>query len=225
MSLVQGRTLVVLDTETTGFDPTQGHELIEVAALTVVEGVARSEWSSLIRTQRPIPPDASAVHGITGAMIATAPPPAEVAAGLREACADHLLVLHNAWFDLPFLRALLRGAGQRPLLAPVLDTLGLSRGLFGAGGNSLDQLIRRLELPTEPPHRALGDARTAARVLLALAPRWERERGIRSLEELAAASLDLLRVARRARAAPKVATPALEPELSLFPAGAGVAPG
>jgi len=110
----------------------------------------------------------------------------------------------------------------------VMDTLGLARGLFGAGGNALDQLASRLGLPAEPPHRALGDARMTTRVLLALIPRWERERGMRSIEELAAASVDVLRVARRARATtPKTAPPVAEPELELelFPEGELVAPG
>src|SRR5437667_635902 len=102
MSLVDGRTLVVVDTETTGFDPAQGHELIEVAAITIENGATVSEWSSLIRTRRPIPPGASAIHGITSATTAAAPAPIEVASRLREACGDHPLVFHNAWFDLPF---------------------------------------------------------------------------------------------------------------------------
>jgi DNA polymerase III epsilon subunit-like protein len=84
-----------------------------------------------------------------------------------------------------------------------VDTLGLARGLFGAGENALGELAARLGLPDERRHRALGDARTTARVLLALAPRWEAERGIRSLAELAAASQDALRPAPR-RPAPAV---------------------
>jgi DNA polymerase-3 subunit epsilon len=159
------------------------------------------EWSSLVRPGRPIPREASAVHGITNAMTAGAPGPAEIAGRLRERCAAHPLVFHNAEFDLPFLRALLRGAGQPPLVAPVIDTLGLARGLFGPGGNSLGVLARRLALPPEPPHRALGDARTTARAAVILIERWERERGATSLDEVAAASLDQMRLMRRPRGA------------------------
>jgi DNA polymerase-3 subunit epsilon len=199
MGILSGRKLIVLDTETTGFDPAEGHELVEVASVTVENGVMAEEWSSLIRPARPIPPGATAVHGITDAMTATAPEAGKVAAELRARCADHALAFHNAEFDLPFLRALLRGAGQPPLIAPVVDTLGLARGLFGSGGNSLGPLARRLSLPIESAHRALADARTSARVLIELAARWEREKGVASLDELAAISQDQVRLTRRSR--------------------------
>ena len=201
MSLLTGRALVVVDTETTGFDPQHGHELVEVATVTLADGAITAEWSSLVRPGRPIPPEASTIHGITDAMTSSAPAPAEIAVRLRASVAEHFLVFHNACFDLPFLRALLRGAGQRPLLAPVLDTLGLARGLFGPGGNSLAALARRLGLPDETAHRALADARTTARALPLLIDRWERERGAASLEELAAASIDQVRLTRSARPA------------------------
>jgi len=199
MGLLAGRRLIVIDTETTGFDPAAGDELVEIAAVTLDDGAVATEWSSLIRTARPIPAGASAVHGITDAMTASAPEPARVAAELRAICADHALAFHNAEFDLPFVRALLRGAGQPTLTAPVVDTLGLARGLFGSGGNTLGALAQRLGLPAESAHRALSDARGSARVLIELAARWERERGIASFDELAAISQDQVRLTRRSR--------------------------
>jgi len=134
------------------------------------------------------------VHGITDAMVAQAPSAEGVAAELRRRCGDLTLVFHNAAFDLPFLIEMLRRAGQPPLLNPIIDTLGLARGLGGPGGNSLGALAARLGLPPEPQHRALGDARTTARLLLTLCDRWQSERGVRSLAELAAASQDMLRM-------------------------------
>jgi DNA polymerase-3 subunit epsilon len=194
MSLLSGLQIMAVDTETTGLDPSQGHALVEVATV-AIEGAALGEgWSSLVRPGRAIPADASAVHGITDAMVAEAPPPDAVAAELRRRCADLPLVFHNAPFDLPFLIALLRTTGQPPLLNPIVDTLGLARGLGGPGGNSLGALAARFRLPREPQHRALGDARTTARLFLALAAQWEAERGVRSLAELAAASQDVMRL-------------------------------
>jgi DNA polymerase-3 subunit epsilon len=195
-TLAQGRILVI-DTETTGMSPASGAELVEVACVTLDGGRIAGTWSSLVRPGRPIPPDATRVHGIDDAMVAEAPAPAVVAATLREACAELPLVFHNAPFDLPFLVALLRAAGQPPLFNPIVDTLGLARGLFGTGSNSLGALAARLELPRETAHRALGDAHTTARLFLALAERWERERGVRSLAELAAASQDVVRATAR----------------------------
>jgi DNA polymerase-3 subunit epsilon len=195
--LLDGQTVEALDTETTGFAPAQGHELVEVGRVSVVNGAIAESWSSLIRPSRPIPRGASAVHGITDAMVAEAPGPTEIGRTLREACGERTLVFHNAPFDLPFLGLLLRGSGQPPFTAPVIDTLGLARGLLGPGANSLGPLARRLGLPEEPEHRAAADARTTARLLIALAERWEREKGVRSLDELAAASQDVVRLTSR----------------------------
>jgi DNA polymerase III epsilon subunit family exonuclease len=182
-----------VDTETTGLSPTEGHTLVEVATVTIADGAIGETWSSLMRPGRAIPADATAVHGIHDAMVAEAPVPETVAAELRRRCGDLALVFHNASFDLPFLIALLRHTGQPPLLNPIVDTLGLARGLAGAGGNSLGALAARFGLPREPAHRALGDALTTARLFLALARVWQEERGVRTLAELAAVSQDLMR--------------------------------
>jgi DNA polymerase III epsilon subunit family exonuclease len=197
MPLLSAERIVVVDTETTGMSPADGHALIEIAAVVLERGAIGETWSSLVRPARPIPPDASAVHGITDAMVADAPEPARVAAELRRRCGDHTLAFHNSPFDLPFVVALLKAGRAAPLTGPIVDTLGLARGLGGEGGNSLLSLRARYALPAEVPHRALGDALTTARLLVVLAERWEREKGTRSLMELAAASLDVLRPARR----------------------------
>jgi DNA polymerase-3 subunit epsilon len=197
MSLLAGATLLAVDTETTGMSPDAGHRLVEVARVGIVNGRLDEAWSSLLNPGRTIPPDATRVHGITDAMVTKAPGPGEVGRALREACADLPLVFHNAPFDLPFLIQLFREAGTLPLLNPIVDTLGLARGVFGTGSNALGSLATRLGLPQETAHRALGDARTTARLFLALVERWERERGVRTLAELAAASQDVMRATAR----------------------------
>lgn len=163
--------------------------------MAIDDGEIGETWSNLIQPGRPIPADATLVHGISDAMVATAPLPAEVMAELRRRCGDLTLVFHNVSFDLPFLIAELRRAGQPALLNPIVDTLGLARGLAGAGSNSLGALAERFGLPLEPRHRALGDALTTARLFRALAVRWEHERRVTSLAELAAVSQDLVRPA------------------------------
>lgn len=197
MSLLRGLRLLAVDTETTGMSPDAGHRLVEVAHVAIVDGALGGDWSSLVRPGRAIPPDAARVHGITDAMVADAPEPRAIGLALREACGALPLVFHNAPFDLPFLIQLFREAGAPLLLNPIVDTLGLARGLPGSGGNSLGALAARLGLPPEPAHRALGDARTTARLFLALAARWEREKGVRSLAELAAVSQDVMRATSR----------------------------
>lgn len=207
MPILLGCTVLALDTETTGMTPADGDRLIEVARVAVVDGVLGEEWSSLVDPRRAIPWGATRVHGITDAMVAGGPDAAVVGAALRKACADLPLVFHNSPFDLPFLIQLFRDAGVPPLVNPIVDTLGLARGLFGTGDNNLRSLAARLKMPAETWHRALGDTRTTARIFVELATRWEREKGIRSLLELAAVSQDVLRTTRRVEPRPGVASP------------------
>lgn len=197
MSLLAGWTLLAVDTETTGMSPADGHRVVEVARVAIVDGALGEEWSTLVDPGRPIPADAARVHGIADAMVKGAPKAAEAGRLLREACGDLPLVFHNSSFDLPFLLQLFRDAGAPALLNPIIDTLGLARGLFATGSHSLGALAERLGLPAETPHRALGDTRTTARLFVDLAARWEREKGVRSLLELAAVSQDLMRAAAR----------------------------
>ena len=197
MSLLSGVTALAVDTETTGMSPAEGHRLVEVARVAVVGGLLGEDWSTLIDPGRAIPPDATRVHGISDAMVAGAPKAAAAGQLLREACGDLPLVFHNAPFDLPFLVQLFRDASVPPLVNPIIDTLGLARGLFGTGSNALGAVAARLKLPAETAHRALGDTRTTARLFVELAGRWEREKGVRSLLELAAASQDVMRATAR----------------------------
>ena len=197
MSLFEGTRLAVLDSETTGLDPCQGHVIVEVACVNLDGGEIGETWSTLVAPGRPIPPDAAAVHGITDAMVRDAPQPGDVAAELHRRCAGRAMVFHNAAFDLPYLLALMRKTGQPPLLYAVIDTLGLARGLPDAGSNSLGALATRFGLPVERTHRALGDALTTARLLGVLASRWQERHEVHSIAELAAASQDALRLAGR----------------------------
>jgi len=197
MSLVDGAALAVLDTETTGFDPAQGHEIIEVACVQLDASEIADTWSTLVRPGRTIPLGAVAVHGITDVMMYSAVRPEEAAVEVVRRCTGRTLVFHHAAFDLPFLSALLRKSGQPPLWNPVVDTLGLARGLSDTGSHSLGALAARFGLPPERAHRALGDALTTARLLLVLASRWEEAGRARTIAELAAASQDVLRLPNR----------------------------
>lgn len=209
MGLFDGARLAALDTETTGFDPRLGHRVVEVACVPIDDGRIGEAWSALVDPGCAIPPDAARVHGITNEMVRGRPRATDIAAELDARCAGRILVLHNAAFDVPFLSGdfrlplfdgLLAGT-DLPLFGPrLIDTLGLARGLFGVGGNALGDLADRLGVAAGTAHRAAGDARTTADVLLKLGERWERERGVRTLDELAAESRKgLLLVRPRAR--------------------------
>jgi DNA polymerase-3 subunit epsilon len=219
MGLFDGARLVALDTETTGFDPEPaetpgsdprpGDRIVEVACVPIDDGRIGEPWSALVDPGRPIPFGAEQVHGITNDMVRGRPRATEIAVTLEARCAGRILVLHNAAFDVPFLRKDFRlplfdgllVPTDLPLFGPrLIDTLGLARGLFGVGGNGLGDLARRLRVAPGTAHRAAGDALTTARLLLALGERWERERGVRTLDELAAESRrGLLLAGRRPR--------------------------
>lgn len=196
MSLLSGHRVAVLDVETTGWNPAED-AIVEIAGVTLQDGIRTSEWSTLVAPGRPVPESATRIHGIDDRMLAGAPTPETAARTVRTNCEGHVLAVHNARFDIPFVNALLRRTGLPPLLAPVIDTLGLARGLFGTGNNSLGALAAKLGLPREPAHRALGDALTTARLFLHLAGRWQQEKGVASLAELAAASQDVVRLTAR----------------------------
>ena len=204
MSLLAGHRLVVVDVETTGWSAATD-AIVEIARVTLDNGAIAERWSSLVQPGRPVPAEATHIHGISDAMLAVAPPAGVIARPFRDACGADTLAIHNAAFDVPFLNALLRRHGVEPLYNPIVDTLGLARGLDGQGGNSLGELARDHGIAHANPHRALGDALATAELLLALAPRWEAERGVRSLAELAAASQDAIRLTTRRGSRPLAA--------------------
>lgn len=184
---------IVLDTETTGFKVEEGHRIVEIATVEIFAGRPEEGWSTLVNPGRPIPADATKVHGVTDEMVKGAPRAADFASGLRYRLGAGMLCFHNAPFDLPFIQQLLEAGGADLLTNPVVDTLGLARNCYGTGKNSLSELNARLGLPSESAHRALGDARMTARVLVLLAGWHERHKGICSFAELAALSQDVVR--------------------------------
>lgn len=198
-SLLAGARLVAVDTETTGFNPKGGDELIEVACVPIVDGAPGETWSSLVRPRRPIPAGATAIHHITDAMVAGAPEPAAVAAEVQRRCGGAVLVCHNASFDVPFLNALQRAGGLEPLAHPVIDTLGLARDLRPGEDNSIGRLARDFEIRIAKAHRAEDDARATAELFIRLLPLWQSKHNPRSLAELAGDSQDVVRLTRRDR--------------------------
>jgi len=174
---------VVFDTETTGLVPHQD-ELVQIGAVRVLHGrlVASEVFDLLINPGRPIPPQASRVHGVTDARVTGAPGPVEAVRRFHAFARQSVLVAHNAPFDLAFLN---RHAGVAGLAfdQPVLDTVLLSAVLFGTSeAHSLDALCTRLgiEIPASDRHTALGDARATAGALCALLAMLE-ARGLATL--------------------------------------------
>ncbi len=166
---------IVLDTETTGLSTGQGHRIIEIGAIELVNRrLTGREFHRFLNPERDIDEGAERVHGISRADLETAPRFDEVADELLEFIKDAELVIHNAEFDVGFLDYELQLMKHpRPSItdhAQVLDTLSLARELHPGQRNSLDALCKRYEVDASNRdlHGALIDADLLARVYLAM---------------------------------------------------------
>mgnify|MGYP003349521716 CR=1 FL=1 len=163
---------IVLDTETTGLDPSAGHRIIEIGCLELASHVPTGKsLHYLIHPERDIPEDATRIHGITLEQLEGAPVFADIADALLDFIGDAPLVIHNAEFDLRFLNAELARL-ERPPLAPDrgIDTVSMARRRFPGARVSLDELCRRfnIDLSGRAKHGALIDAELLAHVYLEL---------------------------------------------------------
>ncbi|MCV2867931.1 exonuclease domain-containing protein [Defluviimonas sp. WL0002] len=182
-------TYVVFDTETTGLLPSQGDEIVQLAAVRIVNGrrVEREALDLLVNPGRSIPPRATEVHGITEAMVADAPRIGEIGRRFHDFAEGAVLIAHNAPFDMEFLRRHEVDIGLR-FDNPILDTVLLSAVVFGQGEtHSLDALTHRLgiTIPEEARHTAIGDTLATADAFLKLLPMLEAQ-GIRTFGDVLA---------------------------------------
>ncbi|WP_418158603.1 DNA polymerase III subunit epsilon [Benzoatithermus flavus] len=163
---------IVLDTETTGLDPEQGHRIVEVAALELVNHLPTGKtFHSYVNPERDMPEEAFRVHGLSAEFLADYPPFREVIDPFLEFLADSPLVIHNATFDVRFLNAELARHG-REVLAPgrAIDTLLMAQRRFPGAPNNLDALCRRFGVDNSARtlHGALVDCALLAEVYLHL---------------------------------------------------------
>ncbi|THD45809.1 MAG: DNA polymerase III subunit epsilon [Bradyrhizobium sp.] len=153
---------IVLDTETTGLDPAQGHRLVEIGAVEMVNQIATgASFHVLINPERDVPEEAFRVHGHSTLSLADKPVFAAIVEEFLAFIGEDRLVIHNAEFDLRFLNAELSAQGL-PAIAPerVVDTLALARRKHPGVPNSLDALCDRYQIDRSRrvKHGALVDA-------------------------------------------------------------------
>ncbi len=163
---------ICLDTETTGLKPQEGHRVIEIGAVELVNHVPTGErFHVYINPERDVPEGAVKVHGLTAEFLADKPKFAEVAQDFLDFIGDAPLVIHNAEFDRGFLNWEL-GMLNLPQIPPeqCIDTLLMARRKWPAGPNSLDALCRRFGIDNSHRtlHGALLDAEILAEVYLEL---------------------------------------------------------
>lgn len=163
---------IVLDTETTGIDPDDGHRIIEIGCVELFNHLPTGRvWHHYINPEREIDAGAIAVHGIKNEFVKDKPLFGELVGSFLDFVGDAKLVIHNAAFDIKFLNAEMKGYGFPPFkLAEAIDTLLIARKKFPGSPANLDALCRRfgIDLSGRDLHGALLDAQLLASVYLEL---------------------------------------------------------
>ncbi|MHA6264273.1 DNA polymerase III subunit epsilon [Arenibacterium sp. CAU 1754] len=163
---------IVLDTETTGFDPESGDRIVEIGCVELHNHVATGRiYHQYINPERSMPQEAFEVHGLGDEFLADKPKFAQVGQAFRDFVGDAKLVIHNAAFDMKFLNAELKWMSLPPLpWEQAIDTLAIARKKFPGSPASLDALCRRFSIDNSSRtlHGALLDSEILAEVYLEL---------------------------------------------------------
>ncbi len=163
---------VVLDTETTGLDPRDGHRVVEIGAVELINHVPTGRSLQIyINPMRSMPAEAFEIHGLADDFLADKPVFGDIVESFFDFIGDAKLVIHNAGFDIKFLNAEL-AALDRPAIEMrrTIDTVALARRKFPGAPASLDALCRRfgIDLTRRDKHGALLDSELLAEVYLEL---------------------------------------------------------
>ena len=163
---------VILDTETTGLDPSQGHRVVEIGALELINHLPSGRtFHVYINPEREMPAEAEAIHGLSTKFLRDKPLFSNVAGDFLAFIGDSAIIIHNAAFDVGFLNAELALTGKGPLIADrIIDTLHLARQKHPMGPNSLDALCKRYAVDNSKrtKHGALLDSELLAEVYIEL---------------------------------------------------------
>ncbi len=162
---------VVLDTETTGIDWKQGHRVVEIGAVELLDRrLTGNNYQQYLNPQRSSDPEALRVHGLTDDFLRDKPLFAEVADAFLAYLGDAELIIHNAPFDLGFLNYELAQVEKNPLQQKVLDTLVDARRRHPGQKNDLNSLCRRYGVDNRQRvlHGALLDCEILAEVYLGM---------------------------------------------------------
>lgn len=163
---------IVLDTETTGLDPRQGHRIIEIGALEIVNKVQTGKkFHFYVNPERDVPYEAFRIHNISSEFLLDKPKFIEIAEEFLEFIEASKLIIHNAAFDLSFLNFELSLVNLPSIGADrAIDTLHIARRMFPGARNSLDALCKRFNIDNShrQHHGALLDASLLADVYVEL---------------------------------------------------------
>jgi DNA polymerase-3 subunit epsilon len=171
---------IVFDTETTGLDPEEGHRIVEIGLVELIDHFPTGQTRQFyLNPEREVPVESQRVHGLSGEFLSDKPLFAQVAEEFLEFIGDAVLVIHNAGFDMKFINAELARLGRDPLsMARTVDTIEIAKRKIPGARYSLDELCKRfsIDLTARTKHGALLDAELTAQVYLELV--GGRQRGL-----------------------------------------------
>ena len=163
---------IVLDTETTGLSPHEGHRIVELGAIELINHLPSGKSLQIyFNPERAMPKEAEAVHGLSDTFLRNQPLFKSKAQEILDFIESDNLIIHNAAFDIGFLNAELKSCEKSELeMIRVIDTLQLARKRHPMGPNSLDALCKRYHIDNSKrtKHGALMDAELLAEVYLEL---------------------------------------------------------
>ena len=163
---------IVLDTETTGFEPSEGHKLVEIGCVELINHLPTGNvFHVYLNPMRDVPAEAARVHGLTTEFLQDKPLFTEKVGEFIEFIAGDSLVIHNAEFDMKFLNAELKSSGFKVLpMSRAIDTLLIARKKYPGQPANLDALCRRFKVDNSGRdfHGALLDAELLSEVYLEL---------------------------------------------------------
>jgi DNA polymerase-3 subunit epsilon len=163
---------IVLDTETTGFDPLQGHRVVEIGCVELFNHLPTgNHFHVYLNPERDMPTEAAMVHGLSEEFLADKPVFAQEVDNFLTFIGDSQLIIHNAQFDMNFINAELTRCGYKRLpMERSTDTVMMARKKFPGAPASLDALCKRfgVDLSTRKLHGALLDSQLLAEVYLEL---------------------------------------------------------
>lgn len=162
---------ICLDTETTGLDPKDGHRIIEIACVEVINRVKTgNHFHAYINPRRDVPEEAFRIHGISTEFLQDKPIFNHIVDDFLNFIGDDKLVIHNAAFDLKFLNYELKTLGRDVIKNEVADSLLIARNKFPKASASLDSLCKRfnIDLSKRTKHGALLDSELLCDVYIEL---------------------------------------------------------
>ncbi len=163
---------IVLDTETTGFEPSSGDRIIEIGCVELFDHIPTGKTLQYyLNPERDVPIESQRVHGITGEFLQDKPLFSAIVDDLLEFLGDAPLVIHNAVFDVKFLNAELERVSREPIhISRAIDTIEIAKRKIPGARYSLDELCKRfgVDLSARSKHGALLDAELTAQIYLEL---------------------------------------------------------